>query len=179
MCVFSMRRRHTWCALVTGVQTCALPIFAVATERAERDPAHDLRDTLPARPSLNYAHIIVPEEVGGLMRAIDAFSGTFTVACALKLAPLWFVRPGELRAAEWKEFDLVGLHPTWRIPPVRLKLKKAVQDDPKTPPHLVPLSRQATAILKELKPLTGKQRYQFPSIRNRRSEEHTSELQSL
>src|SRR3546814_17582371 len=71
-------------------------------------------DTLPARPSLNYAHIIVPEEVGGLMRAIDAFSGTFTVACALKLAPLWFVRPGELRAAEWKEFDLEGLHPTWR-----------------------------------------------------------------
>src|SRR3546814_19731312 len=60
-------------------------------------------DTLPARPSLNYAHIIMPEEVGGLMRAIDAFSGTFTVACALKLAPLWFVRPGELRAAEWKE----------------------------------------------------------------------------
>src|SRR3546814_5777612 len=94
------------------------------------------------------------------MRAIDAFSGTFTVACALKLAPLWFVRPGELRAAEWKEFDLEGLHPTWRIPPVRLKLKKAVKDDPKTPPHLVPLSRQAIAILK-------------------RSEEHTSELQSL
>src|SRR3546814_4265739 len=68
----------------------------------------------------------------------------------------------------WKEFDLEGLHPTWRIPPVRLKLKKAVKDDPKTPPHLVPLSRQAIAILKELKPLTGKQRYLFPSIRNRR-----------
>src|SRR3546814_11604282 len=68
----------------------------------------------------------------------------------------------------WKEFDLEGRHPTWRVPPVRLKLKKAVKDDPKTPPHLVPLSRQAIAILKELKPLTGKQRYLFPSIRNRR-----------
>src|SRR3546814_12955809 len=122
------------------------------------------------------------------MRAIDAFSGTFTVACALKLAPLWFVRPGELRAAEWKEFDLEGLHPTWRIPPVRLKLKKAVKDDPKTPPHLVPLSRQAIAILKELKPLTGKQRYLYPTIRNRQKpmeentiqnkQRHTYELQS-
>lgn len=142
--------------------------FAVATERAERDPAHDLRDTLPARPILNYAHIIVPEEVGGLMRAIEAFSGTFTVACALKLAPLWFVRPGELRAAEWSEFDLEGLHPTWTIPPTRLKLKKSAKEDPKTAPHLVPLSRQAVAILKELKPLTGNQRYLFPGIRNRR-----------
>src|SRR3546814_14938094 len=84
--------------------------FAVATERAERDPAHDLRDTLPARPSLNYAHIIVPEAVGGLMRAIDAFSGTFTVACAFNLAPYWFEAPGELRAAAWKEFDLSRRH---------------------------------------------------------------------
>jgi integrase len=142
--------------------------FAVATERAERDPAHDLRDTLPARPCLNYPHITVPDEVGGLMRAIDAFSGTFTVGCALKLAPLWFVRPGELRAAEWTEFDLDGLHPTWRIPPARLKLKKAGKEDPKTPPHLVPLSRQAVAILKELQPLTGKHRYLFPGIRDRR-----------
>lgn len=142
--------------------------FAVATERAERDPAADLRDTLPNRPSLNYAHITVPDEVGGLMRAIDGFSGTFIVVCALKLAPLVFVRPGELRAAEWTEFDLEGPNPTWAIPPVRLKLKKAEKEDPKTPPHLVPLSRQAVAILKELQPLTGKHRYLFPGIRDRR-----------
>src|SRR3546814_12279220 len=96
------------------------------------------------------------------MRAIDSFSGTFTVACALKLAPLWFVRPGELRAAEWKEFDLEGLHPTWRIPPVRLKPKKAVKDDPKTPPHLVTSSRPAIRILKALKTPTGKPRYPNP-----------------
>src|SRR3546814_5699500 len=102
------------------------------------------------------------------MPANDRFSGTLTVAWGLKVAPLLVVRPGELRAEEWEEFDLEGLHPTWRIPPVRLKRKKAVKDDPKTPPHLVPLSRQAIAILKELKPLTGKQRYLFPSIRNRR-----------
>lgn len=142
--------------------------YAVATERAERDPAADLRDTLPARPMKNYANITVPDEVGGLMRAIDAFSGTFTVACALKLAPLWFVRPGELRAAEWAEFDLEGARPTWVIPPARRKLKKADKENPKTLPHLVPLSRQSLAILRELQPLTGKGRYLFPSVRTTR-----------
>lgn len=99
--------------------------FAAATGRAKSDPAAILRDTLPDRPNQNYAHIIAPDQVGELMRAIDAFSGTFTVACALKLGPLWFVRLGELRAAEWSEFNLEGLHPTWRIPPARRKLKKA------------------------------------------------------
>src|SRR3546814_14940277 len=102
------------------------------------------------------------------MPANDRFSGTLTVAWGLKVAPLLVVRPGELRAEEWEEFDLEGLHPTWRIPPVRLKHKKAVKDDPKTPPHLVPLSRHAIAILKELKPLTVKQRFVFPRIRNPR-----------
>ena len=142
--------------------------FAVATERSERDPAADLRDTLPARPSQNYANITIPDEVGGLMRAIDAFTGTFTVACALKLAPLWFVRPGELRAAEWAEFDLESPNPTWVIPPARRKLKKSEKEDPKTLPHLVPLSRQALAILRELEPLTGNGKYLFPGIRSRR-----------
>ena len=140
--------------------------FAVASERAERDPAADLRDTLPHRPINNYANITVPDQVGELMRAIDAFSGTFIVACALKLAPLWFVRPGELRAAEWKEFDLDGNHPTWVIPPARRKLKKADKENPKTSPHLVPLSRQSLAILRELQPLTGKGKYLFPSVRS-------------
>lgn len=142
--------------------------FAVACGSAERDPAHDLRDTLPARPIRNYANITVPDQVGELMRAIDAFTGTFTVACALKLAPLWFVRPGELRAAEWKEFNLEGPHPTWTIPAARRKLKKSDKENPKMPPHLVPLSRQAVAILEELKPLTSGGRYLFPSIRDRK-----------
>src|SRR5690606_15395204 len=78
--------------------------FAIATERAERDPAGDLRDTLPAHQKQNFASIFVPDQVGELMRAIDGYQGSFPVACALKLAPLVFVRPGELRAAAWAEF---------------------------------------------------------------------------
>jgi integrase len=80
--------------------------YAVATERAARDPAADLRDTLPTRPKKNYPTITDPKQVGELLRAIDAYSGTFEVLCALKLASLWFCRPGEIRLAEWSHFDL-------------------------------------------------------------------------
>ena len=101
------------------------------------------------------------------MRAIDGFSGTFPVRCALLLAPLLFVRPGELRAAEWCELELA--HPSgprWAIPPARRKLKKAAKEHPNTPPHLVPLSAQAVAILDELAPLTGRGRFLFPGARS-------------
>lgn len=113
--------------------------YAVATERGQRDPAADLRDTLPARQSQNYPTIIDPVQVGELMRAIDSFNGTFVVACALKLAPLWFCRPGEIRQAEWVQFNLDGEHPCYTVPPAIRKLRKAEKENPKTLPHIVPL----------------------------------------
>ncbi|MGN2243413.1 tyrosine-type recombinase/integrase [Frateuria sp. GZRR33] len=140
--------------------------YAVATERAVRDPAADLRDTLPARQPQNYPTIVDPRQVGELMRAIDAFTGTFVVSCALRLAPLWFCRPGEIRQAEWADFDLDGEHPAYAIPPRIRKLRKAEKENPKTAPHIVPLSSQAIAILRELRQVTGRGRYLFPGARS-------------
>jgi len=140
--------------------------YAVATERGLRDPAADLRDTLPARQPQNYPTIIDPVQVGELMRAIDSFNGTFVVACALKLAPLWFCRPGEIRQAEWAQFDLDGEHPCYTVPPAIRKLRKAEKENPKTLPHIVPLSTQAIAILRELRPVTGRGRFLFPGARS-------------
>lgn len=93
------------------------------------------------------------------------YSGTFEVLCALKLAPLWFCRPGEIRLAEWEHFDLDGDLPTYTVPPANRKLRKAEKDDPNTPPHIVPLSHQSLAVLRELQPLTGHGRYLFPGAR--------------
>ncbi|PXV57109.1 Integrase [Dyella jiangningensis] len=140
--------------------------FAIATERAVRDPAADLRDTLPARNPRNHPTITDPVQVGELMRAIEGFTGTFPVQCALRLAPLWFCRPGEIRMAEWAHFDLKGETPVYRVPPENRKLKKAAKENPATPPHIVPLSTQALEILRELKPLTGNGRYLFPGARD-------------
>lgn len=142
---------------------------AVANEQANRDPAHDLRDSLPARVYRRYATITDPSKVAELLRALDGFSGTFPVRCALLLAPLLFVRPGELRAAEWSEIDLQ--HPSgprWTIPPARRKLKKAAKEHPNAPPHIVSLSTQAVAVLRELEPLTGNGRFLFPGARTRK-----------
>lgn len=119
--------------------------YAVATGRAERDPTGDLRGALPPRRTGHFAAITDPIEVGALLRAIDAFKGTLVVQAALKLGPLVFVRPGELRKAEWSEFDLDKAE--WNIPPERMKAKRA---------HLVPLSSQAVAILRDVQPLTGR-----------------------
>lgn len=140
--------------------------FAVATERAGRDPAADLRDTLPARNRKNYPTLTNPVQVGELIRAFDGFTGTFSVHCALRLAPLWFCRPGEIRMAEWSHFDLDGEHPVYTVPPANRKLKKAAKENPTTPPHIIPLSRQALEILKELRLLTGRGRYLFPNARD-------------
>jgi integrase len=140
--------------------------FAVATERAERDPAADLRDTLPARNPKNHPTITDPTQVGELMRAIEGFTGTFSVKCALKLAPLWFCRPGEIRMAEWVHFDLDNEHPVYTVPPANRKLKKAAKENPTTPPHVVPLSKQALEILRALHQLTGHGRYLFPGARD-------------
>ena len=140
--------------------------FAIATERANRDPAADLKDTLPARNPKNHPTITDPLQVGELMRAIEGFGGTFPVHCALRLAPLWFCRPGEVRMAEWAHFDVDSEHPTYTVPPPNRKLKKAAKENPSTPPHIVPLSRQALEILRELRPLTGHGRYLFPNARD-------------
>ena len=140
--------------------------FAVATGRAERDPAADLKAVLPSRRKQNFATITDPKRVGELLRAIDGFTGTFPVACALKLAPMWFCRPGEIRMAEWAHFDLDGRNPVYAIPAINRKLRRADKEDPNTPPHIVALSHQAVSILRELQFLTGRGKYLFPSARD-------------
>ena len=129
--------------------------YAIATGRAERDPAADLRGALPTVQTINRAAITEPAKVGELLRAIDGYQGGFVVQCALKFAPLVFVRPGELRHAEWSEIDFENAE--WNIPAGKMKMKE---------PHLIPLSQQAIEILKEIKNLTGASRYVFPSGRS-------------
>jgi integrase len=127
--------------------------YAVATGRAQHDVAADLKDALAPVKSRNFASVTEPARVGELLRAIDGYTGQPVTAMALKLAPLVFVRPGELRGAEWSEFDLEGAE--WRIPAARMKMGEQ---------HIVPLSRQAVAIVRELHALTGRGRYVFPSL---------------
>jgi integrase len=129
--------------------------YAIATGRAERDVSADLRGALVSFTSKNHAAVTEPSRVGELLRAIDGFTGQATTCAALRLAPLVFVRPGELRAAERAEFDLDADEPLWRIPASRMKMKET---------HLVPLSRQAAAILRNLRGLTGSARFIFPAI---------------
>ncbi len=123
--------------------------YAIATGRAERDVAADLRGALPAARHTHFPSVTEPSEVAGLLRALDAFQGTFVVQCALRLAPLLFVRPGELRTAEWTQFDLDRAQ--WRYTVSKTKTE-----------HLVPLAKQAVAILQELYALTGQRTYVFP-----------------
>jgi integrase len=100
------------------------------------------------------------------MRSFDGFTGTFEVACALRLAALWFCRPGEIRMAEWGHFDLNAQHPIYTVPPPNRKLRKAAKENPLTPSHIVPLSKQAQQILGELRDLAGRGRYLFPGVRD-------------
>ncbi|MBN3840995.1 integrase arm-type DNA-binding domain-containing protein [Burkholderia sp. Ac-20349] len=123
--------------------------YAVATGRAERDPSGDLRGALPPLKHEHYAAIIDPTQVGELLRAINGFQGTFIVKCALILAPMLFVRPGELRTAEWSGFNLDKAE--WRYLVTKTKTE-----------HLVPLPTQAVAILRELHALTGPRQHVFP-----------------
>jgi integrase len=127
--------------------------YAIATGRAKRDPTGDLRGALPPVKTEHFAAITEPKRVGALMRAIEGYEGSLTVRCALRLAPLVFVRPGELRHAEWTAMDLDGGE--WRYTVTKTNT-----------PHVVPLSSQAVAILRELKPLTGRGRYVFSSARS-------------
>ena len=136
--------------------TCGMVFrYAIATARAERDPSANLRGALTAPKVTHRAAIIEPNAIGGLLRAIDGYGGYSVVRAALQLDALFFVRPGELRHAEWREFDFDGAE--WRIPAEKMKMRRV---------HRVPLSRQALAILQELKPMTGYSRWLFPSIKS-------------
>jgi integrase len=135
--------------------------YAIATGRAEHDPTPDLRGALKPVLVQHMAAITDPKRVGELLRAIEAYKGMPITRAALQLAPLVFVRPGELRKAEWIEFDLDAKQ--WSIPGARMKRTK--QKKLSGAAHIVPLSRQAVAILHDLKPLTGHGRYVFPSPR--------------
>lgn len=128
--------------------------YAVATGRATRDPTADLRGALPPVKVKHFAAITDPKAIGALLRDLDSYEGSFVTRCALQLAPLLFVRPGELRQAEWPEFDLEAAE--WRIPAHKMKMRHA---------HIVPLARQSVAILQELHALTGRGQYLFPGLR--------------
>ena len=128
--------------------------FAVAEGAAERDVTTDLRGALAAVPKGHFAAITEPKQVAELLRAISGYTGHPYTVAALKLSPMVFVRPGELRAAEWSEFDLDAAE--WRIPAAKMKM--GVE-------HLVPLPTQAVEVLRGLHALSGHGRYVFPSIR--------------
>lgn len=128
--------------------------YAVASGLSERDVTVDLRDALGAVPEAHYAAITNPKQVAGLLRSIAAYSGHPYAVTALKLAPLLFVRPGELRAAEWSEIDLSAAE--WLIPASKMKMRVD---------HLVPLATQAVELLSNLQTTTGHGKYVFPSIR--------------
>lgn len=128
--------------------------YAVAVGLAERDVTTDLRGALAAIPESHFAAITEPKQAGELMRSIFDYTGHPCTVAALKLTPLVFVRPGELRTAEWAEIDLDAAE--WRIPASKMKMKVD---------HLVPLSTQAVALLRSVQPITGHGRYVFPSLR--------------
>lgn len=126
--------------------------YAIATGRAARDPSADLRGALPPPKRTHFAAVTEPKLAAQLLRALDSYKGTLTVKCALRLAPLVFVRPGELRKALWAEIDLEAAE--WRFTVTKTSTS-----------HIVPLATQALAILRELQVLTGNGRYVFPSAR--------------
>ena len=125
--------------------------YAIATGRADRDPSADLRGALAPWKPQHYPAPTDPAAVGELLRAIKGYTGGNVVKAMLRLAPLVFVRPGELRQAEWAEIDLEAAE--WNIPAHKMKMRE---------PHLVPLSRQALEILTDLQPLTGNRAHVFP-----------------
>ena len=130
--------------------------YGVATGKCPRDPTADLRGALGAVQPRHHPAITDPVEFGELLRAVDAYAGLPITACALRLLPLLFVRPGELRHAEWAELDFDAA--TWVIPASKMKLRRD---------HVVPLATQAVALFKQAHELTGKGRYVFPSLRSR------------
>jgi integrase len=129
--------------------------YAIATGRADHDPSADLRGALAPVQVEHRAAITDPKKAAGLLRSLDGYDGTIVVRCALRLAPLVFVRPNELRKAEWSEINLDRAE--WTIPAWRMKMRQTLT---------VPLARQAVAILREIQLVTGDGKYVFPSARS-------------
>ncbi len=129
--------------------------LAIATGRAERDPTADLRGAITTPKVKHHAAIVDPKEIGALLRAIDGFTGHLTTKLALQFLARTFVRPGELRHAEWEEFDLKAA--VWEIPAKKMKMRR---------PHRVPLAKQTLDILSDLQRLTGKGPLLFPAVNN-------------
>ncbi len=129
--------------------------YGIATGRAERNPAADLLGALTPISKKHFAAITEEREIGPLLRALDGYKGSHVVRCALRLAPMLFVRPGELRQAEWAEIDLE--QGEWRIPADKMKKRRD---------FIVPLARQAVDILRDLHPFTGHGRYVFQGVRD-------------
>ena len=137
--------------------------YGIATGRAERDVTADLRGALPSPAKGHYPAITEPKPLSQLLRDIDAYKGNFVVRTALQLQPLIFARPANIAAAEWEEFDLDAAE--WRIAGDKMKMKDA---------HIVPLSSQAVALLRDIHPLTGNQKYVFASNQGTSGEKHIS-----
>jgi len=138
------------------LQYCAQVFrYGIVTGRTDRDPAIHLKGALPPPKENHYGAITDPKAIGELLRAIDGYQGYDIIKNYLRLAPLLFVRPGELRHAEWSEIDFDRAE--WNIPAGKMKMKQ---------PHLVPLSQQAIQILREQQSLTGHRQYVFPSVRS-------------
>jgi integrase len=130
--------------------------YAIATARVASDPSRDLRGALTAPKPKHYGAIIEPKRAGELLRAIDGYEGQALTKIAMQLSANVFVRPGELRHAEWNDIDLGAA--LWIIPATKMKMRKA---------HHVPLSRQSVELLRELHEITGPAGYVFTSIRSR------------
>ncbi len=132
--------------------------YAIAHGMAENDPSEALKGALTSKPPKHMAHLHTPKEIGGLMRAIWGDDGGHaSTNAALKLSALTFARPGEIRRAEWSEFDFDAAE--WRVPASKMKSGK---------PHIVPLSKQAVEVLKEIHQITGPTGYVFHSIRTKK-----------
>ena len=136
--------------------------FAIATGRAERDAAQDLRDALKKPEVKHFPAITDPKRMGELLRACDGYTGTLVVRAALKLAPMLLLRPGELRHAQWSEIDLDSA--TWTVPAQRMKREKAGKTN--GTPHIVPLPRQAVDAFRDLSQLTGQGMWVFRGERH-------------
>lgn len=129
--------------------------YAIATGRAKYNPANDLLGALAPIKRTSYATMTDPRQIAELLKVINGYQGGFVTQCALRLAPMLFVRPGELRSAEWTEIDFEKAE--WRIPGQRMKMREQ---------HIVPLARQALEIFREIHYLTGNSKYVFPSVRS-------------
>ena len=136
--------------------------YAIATGRAKYNPSNDLKGALPPVKSTHFAAVTEPKKVAEILRVLDGYEGTLIVRCALRLAPLVFVRPGELRQAQWEDIELTSAE--WHYTVSKTNTQ-----------HIVPLSTQAIEILQELHPLTGHGRYLFPSARNPRGDRPMSD----